>query len=94
MDIESLEKRNDASIDALESKTALLKSITSGIRGEVVKHHDILDSMSKGMHGVQGGIGSAATKMKRVMESPYGRQYVYGVLAGAILLYVLYYHVL
>ena len=45
MDIESLEKRNDASISALEGKTALLKNITSGIHGEVLHHHSILDSM-------------------------------------------------
>lgn len=94
MDIESLERRNDASIDALESKTALLKSITSGIRGEVMHHHDILDSMGKGIHGVQGGLGSALTKMSRVMEGPQGKQYMYGVLGGAILLYILYYHIL
>lgn len=45
MDIESLEKRNDASISALGEKTALLKNITSGIHGEVLHHHSILDSM-------------------------------------------------
>lgn len=91
MDIESLERRNDASIDALESKTALLKSITSGIRGEVMHQHGILDSMGKGMYGVHGGLRSAGTKMMRVMEGPYGKQYtLYGILGGALILYVLY----
>jgi len=45
MDIESLEKRNDASIAALGEKTALLKNITSGIHGEVLQHHSVLDAM-------------------------------------------------
>jgi hypothetical protein len=45
MDIESLEKRNDASIAALGEKTALLKNITSGIHGEVKQHHSVLDAM-------------------------------------------------
>ena len=94
MDIESLERRNDASIEALESKTALLKSITSGIRGEVMHHHSILDSMGKGMHGVQGGLGSAVSKMTRVMEGPNGKQYMYGIFGGALLLYLVYYYIL
>ncbi len=45
MDIESLEKRNDASIAALGEKTVLLKNITSGIHGEVLQHHSVLDAM-------------------------------------------------
>lgn len=94
MDIESLERRNDASIEALEGKTALLKSITSGIRGEVMQHHDILDSMGKGMHGVQGGLQGAVTKMTRVMQGPQRNQFMYGVVGGAVFLYVLYYYVL
>jgi hypothetical protein len=90
MDIESLERRNDASISALESKTALLKSITSGIHGEVRQHHSLLDQLSTGMQGVQMGLGGTVTKIQRVMEGPRGVQYVYGMAGGCFVLWCLY----
>ena len=86
MDIESLERRNDASIAALESKTALLKGITSGIHGEVGQQNDLLDEIRRGMQGVHLGLGGTVTKIKRVMEGPRGAQYLYGMVGGVVLL--------
>ncbi|KAI8107420.1 hypothetical protein PSENEW3n2_00003918 [Picochlorum sp. SENEW3] len=90
MDIESLEKRNDASIAALGEKTALLKNITSGIHGEVKQHHSVLDAMSKNVGGVHLGLDGAVKKMTRVMESPQGRQYLYAVVGISLALFLLY----
>ena len=86
MDIESLERRNDASISALESKTALLKGITAGIHGEVGQQNKLLDELRRGMLGVQLGLGGTVTKIKRVMEGPRGTQYMYGMVGGVALL--------
>jgi hypothetical protein len=86
MDIESLERRNDASISALESKTALLKGITAGIHGEVGQQNQLLDELRRGMLGVGLGLGGTMTKIKRVMEGPRGAQYMYGMVGGMVLL--------
>lgn len=89
MDIESLERRNDSSISLLEGKTAMLKSITAGIQGEVRQQHDILDQIGRGVEGVKVGLGGTVTKIQRVMEGPRGRQYMLGMLGGGVILFIL-----
>ena len=86
MDIESLERQNDASISALEEKTALLRGITSGIHAEVRQQNNVLEELKRGMQGVRVGLGGTVVKIKRVMEGPRGSQYMYGMVGGVVLL--------
>lgn len=46
------------------------------------------------MGSVHGGLGSTVTKIRRVMEGPQGRQYMYGVLGCVALLLFVYYYIL
>ena len=93
-DIESLERRNDASIAALESKTSLLRGITAGIHGEVRQQNDLLEELKRGIQGVQVGLGGTVVKIKRVVEGPRGAQYVYGMVGGVVLLVTFWKYVL
>eukprot|EP00890_Picochlorum_soloecismus_P000524 jgi/Picsp_1/1472/NSC_04950-R1_qc- bet1 mbet1 family len=90
MDIESLEKRNDATIASLGEKSALLKHITSSIHGEVSAQHTVLDRMAQGVGGVQMGLQGTVTKIQRVMEGPEGRKIIYIALAIVVIIFVLY----
>jgi hypothetical protein len=93
-DIESLERRNDASIAALESKTSLLRGITAGIHGEVRQQNDLLVVLMRGILGVLVGLGGTVVKIKRVVEGPRGAQYVYGMVGGVVLLVTFWKYVL
>ena len=53
-DPESLERENDAAIDHMGDRVAMLRKITSGIHDEAESHHRLLDGLSDNMGGIGG----------------------------------------
>lgn len=93
MDIESLERNNDRSLDALSDRIGLLKQATHGIRSEVDSQHHVLDRMTDAMLGTRGMLGGAVDKFKVVMNNKQNKQmltFIGGFAAVLLLLYYLF----
>ena len=79
-DPESLERENDAAIDHMGDRVAMLRKITSGIHDEAESHHRLLDGLSDNMGGIGGGLKETMSHFNKVfVENKNGRQFCYMV---------------
>ncbi|KAL4439668.1 hypothetical protein ABPG75_002669 [Micractinium tetrahymenae] len=90
VDLEGLEAENDRSIAALSERVGALRSITSGIHGEVESQQRLLDKMALSMGGVRLSLRATADKMAKVMTKPHNRRVIY-LAGGAVVLLFLFY---
>eukprot|EP00775_Hariotina_reticulata_P012724 gene12724-12854_t len=91
VDVESLERENDRSLDALSERIGLLKQATHGIRSEVDSQHHVLDKMADSMFATGTVMGGAVDKFKVVMNDKQNRRMLMFIGGFAVVLLLLYY---
>ncbi|KAG2498062.1 hypothetical protein HYH03_003823 [Edaphochlamys debaryana] len=91
VDIESMESENDRELDHLADRVALLKNVTHGINKETNDQHKLLDNMDGSFMNVGGFMGSVQDKFAMVMNDKANKRLIYGVVAVATGLFLLWY---
>ncbi|PNH04293.1 Bet1-like SNARE 1-2 [Tetrabaena socialis] len=91
VDIEAVEQENDRELDHLADRVALLKNVTHGINKETNDQHKLLDGMDGSFGSVGGLMGAVATKFGVVLDDKANKRMIYGLVAAAALLFLVWY---
>lgn len=87
-----MERDNDAAINHMSDRVAMLKNITNQIHSEAESHHRLLDGLSDNMGGVGGMLGQTMGHFnKTFVDNKNGRQFCYMVGGIVFVIWLFYY---